>query len=91
MSLAVNHLVENGHERLVFVTVSGESSSLMEKAKGFLRAAKIAGLATSAEIVVCEALATYGDDEMSQLGRQIADQLAARQNRPTAVIALRNL
>lgn len=91
MSIAVSHLVENGHQHLAFVTVSGKSSSRAEKVRGFLQATKKAGLSGSAEIIECTARAAYGDDEMPELGREAALQLAARDKAPTGVIALNDM
>jgi len=76
---------------LAFVTVSGKSSSRLEKAEGFLTAVQTANLAESSEIIEGKASAAYGDDEMPQLGRHIAEQLATRRDRPTGIVALNDM
>jgi DNA-binding LacI/PurR family transcriptional regulator len=91
MHIAVGHLVENGHQRIALVTVSGKSSSRMAKIKGFLEASASAALSGSSEIIVANAMDAYGDDEMPQLGRQVAEQLVAREDRPTGIVALNDM
>jgi DNA-binding LacI/PurR family transcriptional regulator len=89
MTIAVNHLIDNGHQRLAFVTASGKSVSRMDKITGFLKAT--AKLAHSAEVIEGKASIRYGDDEMPQLGRSIAEQIAARRVRPTGIVALNDM
>ena len=91
IGIAVNHLIDQGHRRLAFATASGKSVSRQDKIDGFLAASAAAGLAASAEIIEGQASTTYGDDEMLQLGRDIADQIARRALRPTGVVALNDM
>ena len=91
ISLAVNHLIENGHQRLAFATASGKSVSRQDKIEGFLVTAARAGLSATADIIEGQASTSYGDDEMLQLGRNIAEQIAARTLRPTGVVALNDM
>ena len=91
IGIAVNHLIENGHQRLAFATASGKSVSRMDKITGFLAATSAANLSETSEIIEGKASARYGDDEMPQLGRTIAEQIAARQIRPTGIVALNDM
>lgn len=91
ITMAVRHLVENGHKKLAFVTASGKSVSRLDKIRGFLDAARAAGLADSAEIIEGQSSARYGDDEMPILGRTLAEQIAARKDRPTGIVALNDM
>lgn len=91
ITIAVRHLVENGHKRLAFVTASGKSVSRMDKIHGFLEATRAAGLTETAEIIEGQSSARYGDDEMPILGRALAEQIAARKDRPTGIVALNDM
>jgi DNA-binding LacI/PurR family transcriptional regulator len=91
ISIATNHLIDMGHKRLAFATASGKSVSRQDKIEGFLATAGKAGLSASAEIIEGQASTSYGDDEMLQLGRNIAEQIAARALRPTGVVALNDM
>lgn len=91
ITIAVNHLIENGHKRLAFVTASGKSVSRMDKIEGFLAATEKAGLSKTSEIIEGKASARYGDDEMPLLGNMIAERLALRSDRPTGIVALNDM
>ncbi len=93
MTIAVEHLIAKGHERLAFATASGRSVSRLDKINGFLAATKKAKLADTSELIEGKSSIRYGDDEMPQLGRTIAEQIAARPagQRPTGIVALNDL
>lgn len=91
ITLAVNHLIGRGHRRLAFATASGKSVSRSDKIEGFLAATKAAGLAEASEIIEGKATTNYGDDEMLQLGRIIAEQIVEKKERPTGVVALNDM
>lgn len=91
ITIAVRHLIDNGHRKLAFVTASGRSVSRLDKIRGFLDATKAAGLVESAEIIEGRSSARYGDDEMPILGRSLAEQIAARKDRPTGIVALNDM
>lgn len=91
ITIAVDHLIDNGHRRLAFATASGKSVSRIDKIEGFLRATAAAKLSESSEIIEGIPSARYGDDEMPQLGRAIAEQIAARPLRPTGIVALNDM
>ena len=60
ITMAVRHLVENGHKKLAFVTASGKSVSRLDKIRGFIDATRAAGLADTAEIIEGQSSARYG-------------------------------
>lgn len=91
ISIAVQHLIENGHRRLAFVTAAGRSVSRMDKIDGFLSATKKANLSETSEVIEGIPSARYGDDEFPQLGRTLAEQIASRSNRPTGIVALNDM
>ena len=89
--MATEHLIERGHRRLAFVTAAGQTMSRRAKVKGFLAAAKAAGLTDSAQMVEASMQAGYGDSEMADLGRMLAARIAADPRRPTGIIAVNDL
>jgi DNA-binding LacI/PurR family transcriptional regulator len=89
--IATQHLIEQGHRRLAFVTPSGRTMSRGEKINGFLAAAKTAGLEDSAQVIEGLPVDEYGDSMMSELGRMQAGELARASKRPTGVIGVNDL
>ena len=89
--LATSHLIAHGHRRLAFATASGQTMSRREKAKGFLAAARAAGLSDSAQVVEGRMQDGYGDSEMADLGRMLAARIAANPQRPTGIVAINDL
>lgn len=89
--IATQHLIDQGHRRLAFVTPSGRTMSRSEKIAGFLAAAKSAGLEGSAQVVEGLPVDEYGDSMMSELGRMQAGLLAKSKKRPTGVIGVNDL
>jgi len=89
--LATAHLIDCGHKRLAFVTASGQTMSRSEKIRGFLAAAKDAGLQDSAQVIDGETQFAYGDSEMSDIGRTQALRIAQAKLRPTGIVAVNDL
>ena len=89
--IATQHLIDNGHTRLAFVTPAGRTMSRNEKIDGFRAAAKSAGLEHSARVVEGTPVNEYGDSMMSEVGQTQAALLAALPERPTGVIGVNDL
>jgi DNA-binding LacI/PurR family transcriptional regulator len=90
-ALATQHLIDHGHTRLAFASASGRTVSRAEKIDGFLATARAAGLARSAEVLERKAQSAFGDSELSELGRAIAEEIAGRKVRPTGIVALNDM
>lgn len=89
--IAVSHLISHGHRHLAYITASGPTVSRMDKIAGFLAATKKAGLSATSEVLEGRVSSGYGDAEMAQLGRNFAEQIAARKQLPTGIVALNDL
>ena len=89
--LATQHLIEQGHRHLAFVTPTGRTMSRNDKIAGFLSAAHAAGLGASAQVIEGMPVDEYGDSMMSELGRMQAGILAGQAHRPTGVIGVNDL
>lgn len=89
--IAVGHLIRHGHRHLAYITASGSTVSRMDKIAGFLAATKRAGLSATSEVLEGRVSSGYGDAEMAQLGRNFAEQIAARKQLPTGIVAVNDL
>ena len=92
--LAAAHLIGQGHRRIAFATASGQTMSRAEKIRGFLDAARAAGLgegAHGASVIGGSASSEYGDSEMADVGRLLAARIAADAKRPTGVVAVNDM
>lgn len=89
--LATRHLIEQGHQRIAFMTVAGMTMSRSAKIDGFHAAAEEAGLRGSAQVLDGGALDEYGDGVIAEAGRATAQRIAAMSERPTGIVALNDL
>src|SRR5262245_36920044 len=89
--LAAEHLIANGHETLVFATASGKTMSRSDKIDGFLTAALKAGLERSTQVMEGKIATEYGDAELVELGRVLAQKIARQKPRPTGVFAVNDM
>ena len=90
-ALATQHLIDHGHTRLVFASASGRTVSRAEKISGFLATARAAGIGRTAEVLERKAQSAFGDSELSELGRAIAEEIVGRKLRPTGVVAMNDM
>lgn len=89
--LATQHLIDKGHARLAFATVSGLTLSRSDKIAGFHAAADAAGLLKQAQLLDGGPLNEYGDSVIADVGRTIGLKLASDADRPTGIVALNDL
>jgi len=89
--LAVEHLLANGHVRLALVTASGRTLSRTEKIQGFLAAVRSRGAGRAAKVLERKAGSDFGDAEMAELGRALADDIAKSSLRPTGIVAINDM
>ncbi|MBG6073675.1 MULTISPECIES: LacI family DNA-binding transcriptional regulator [unclassified Polaromonas] len=89
--LATQHLIDQGHRRLAFATVSGLTLSRSDKIAGFHAAAEAAGLHKDARVLDGGALNEYGDSVIAEVGRTTGLRLGSDTERPTGIVALNDL
>src|SRR5690606_8001724 len=82
--LATNHLIELGHTRIVCIAGPSDVTPSGERVDGYRRALREAGLPVHAEDIV------RGDFHPAG-GYRIAEELLARDKRPTAIFACNDL
>lgn len=86
--MAAEHLIAQGCRRLAFATVEGMTPSRAHKIEGFLRAVQDHGLYREGMIVEGQAMAAYGDTEMTELGRALALKISQQPVFPDGIVAI---
>lgn len=86
--MAAEHLIAQGCRRLAFATVAGMTPSRAHKIEGFLSAVKEHGLYREEMIVEGQAIAAYGDTEMTELGRALASKISQHSTLPDGIVAI---
>jgi DNA-binding LacI/PurR family transcriptional regulator len=89
--LAVEHLLAQGQTRLGLVTAAGRTLSRTEKIDGFLSAARKGSVARTANVMEHKATSAFGDSEMAEPGRALADTIAKTRPRPTGIVAINDM
>ncbi len=89
--MAAQCLLDSGCRRLVFATPAGATISRRDKIDGFLTAVEDAGLTTYPEVVEGKALSAYGDHELTEIGVELAAQIAAMERWPDGVVATNDM
>jgi DNA-binding LacI/PurR family transcriptional regulator len=92
-AVAVAHLAEIGHSRIVYATGPVGTANRSARLAGFHAETAKLGLA-EAEVLIEESPgsgAAFGDLDLTDLGRRLARRIAAARPRPTAVIAVNDM
>ena len=86
--MAAEHLIARGCRRLAFATVAGMTPSRAHKIEGFLSAVRQHNMYREGMIIEGKAMAAYGDTEMTELGRSLAQTLCQQSLRPDGIVAI---
>lgn len=86
--MAAEHLIARGCRHLIFATVAGMTPSRAHKIEGFLSVVKQHGLYREGMIVEGQAMAAYGDTEMTELGRALAQKICQQSPLPDGIVAI---
>lgn len=89
--MAAQHLIGYGHVDLAFVTAPGRTMSRGDKIDGFMAAAREAGIADTAKVIEGKGATAYGDSELAELGRGLAQEVASKAPRPTGIVAMNDM
>ena len=87
-SMAAQHLIAQGCRRIAFATASGMTSRA-NKIAGYRQALENAGL--PAWVIEGKAQFAYGDAEMAELGKTLAEQICQSDPRPDGIVALNDM
>jgi DNA-binding LacI/PurR family transcriptional regulator len=89
--LATKYLCSFGHERIAFLTASGNTISRADKMAGFREACAAAGITQRCLVMEGRGQSCHGDAELVELGRELAAQVMRLVVRPTAAIAINDM
>lgn len=89
--IAANHLIEQGCRYIAFATEIGKSASRINRINGFLSALQDAGLSDNYVMLEGKASAGYGDAEMTELGKQLAETVSHLAERPQGIVAINDM
>ncbi|MDT8861474.1 LacI family DNA-binding transcriptional regulator [Alkalihalobacillus sp. MEB130] len=82
--LAVNHLIELGHQRIAFLGGAKESSAWIERKKGYCNSLLTAGLEVDNSLIIESSVTREG-------GLQAVQKLLNQPNRPTAIFCFNDI
>lgn len=89
--IAALHLIENGCRRVAFVTESGKTISRQDKIEGFLSVVSEAGATVVGSVIEGKAVSSYGDSEMAELGKTLAETISGMDDRPDGIVAINDM
>jgi DNA-binding LacI/PurR family transcriptional regulator len=89
--VATQYLIGNGHRAIAYVTAPAKTLSRIDRRDGYLAAMK--GARLSAEIRVFEMGTTtaFGDSDMAEIGRSVANEVTKNSPRPTAIVTMNDM
>lgn len=91
-TLAVDHLVAQGHRRITYVTGPAQTAARVARLKGFRAAVESHRLGEDARVhEISLPQSQYGDDMIAELGVEAAPALLKEPKRATALIAMNDL
>lgn len=92
MRLSTQHLIEQGHRRIGFLSGPIRTVSRLDRLSGYKVALQSAGIEVDPELVwQGSSISAFGDVEGAELGRSGARTLLALANPPTAMIGINDM
>lgn len=90
--LAADFLLQQGCKNIVFATIKGNITSRNNKILGFLDSLKSAGLSTKNRIIEGTAQFAYGDSELAEIGKLLANEII-KNNKvlPDGIVAINDM
>jgi len=90
--LAADFLLQQGCKNIVFVTIKGNITSRNNKILGFLDSLKSAGLSTKNRIIEGTAQFAYGDSELAEIGKLLANEIIKNNKTlPDGIVAINDM
>jgi DNA-binding LacI/PurR family transcriptional regulator len=89
--VATTHLIEHGHRAICYATAPAKTLSRVDRREGYVAAMKRAKLSTEVRVFEASAETAFGDSEMSEVGRIVANEVAKQTPRPTAVVTMNDM
>jgi len=88
---ATEHLVAAGHRAIAYVTAPAKTLSRIDRRDGYLAAMKRARLSAKIRVIELSVKTAFGDSDMSEVGRTVANQVAKKALRPTAIVTMNDM
>lgn len=90
--LAADFLLQQGCKNIVFATIKGNITSRNNKILGFLDSLKSAGLSTKNRIIEGTAQFAYGDSELAEIGKLLANEIIKNNKTlPDGIVAINDM
>ena len=91
--LAADFLLQQGCKNIVFATIKGNITSRNNKILGFLDSLKSAGLSSKNRIIEGTAQFAYGDSELAEIGKLLANKIINNNNKalPDGIVAINDM
>lgn len=90
--LAADFLLQQGCKNIVFATIKGNITSRNNKILGFLDSLKSAGLSTNNRIIEGTAQFAYGDSELAEIGKLLANEIIKNNKAlPDGIVAINDM
>ena len=90
--LAADFLLQQGCKNIVFATIKGNITSRNNKILGFLDSLKNAGLSTKNRIIEGTAQFAYGDSELAEIGKLLANEIIKNNKAlPDGIVAINDM
>ena len=88
---ATEHLLAAGHRAIAYVTAPAKTLSRIDRRDGYLAAMKRARLSAEIRVVELRVKTAFGDSDMSEVGRNVANEVAKTNPRPTAIVTMNDM
>ena len=90
--LAADFLLQQGCKNIVFATIKGNITSRNNKILGFLDSLKSAGLSSKNRIIEGTAQFAYGDSELAEIGKLLANEIIKNNKAlPDGIVAINDM
>ena len=89
--VATEYLIERGHRAIGHVTAPAKTLSRIDRRDGYLAAMKSARLSGQIRVFETSVNSALGDSDMSEVGRAMANEVAERTPRPTALVTMNDM
>jgi Transcriptional regulators len=90
--LAADFLLQQGCKNIVFATIKGNITSRNNKILGFLDSLKSADLSTKNRIIEGTAQFAYGDSELAEIGKLLANEIIKNNKAlPDGIVAINDM
>lgn len=88
---ATEYLIASGHRAIAYVTAPAKTLSRIDRRDGYTAAMRGARLSAEIRVFEMSAKTAFGDSDMSDIGRNFANEVAKKSPRPTAIVTMNDM